>query len=55
MSKIQSVEIVDFMFDSPNKERKGAGQLVTYKRGASIPVVKNPSPYVLTTDVAGST
>jgi L-alanine-DL-glutamate epimerase-like enolase superfamily enzyme len=41
MSKIQSVEIVDFMFDSPNKERKGAGQLVTYKRGASIPVVKN--------------
>jgi len=41
MSKITSVEIVDFQFDSPNKTRTGSGQLVTFKRGAVIRATKN--------------
>jgi L-alanine-DL-glutamate epimerase-like enolase superfamily enzyme len=41
VSKIRSIEIIDFEFDSPNKERTGVGQLVTFKRGSSIKAVKN--------------
>ena len=41
MSRIKSIEIVDFQFDSPNKERIGVGQLITYKKGASIRATKN--------------
>jgi L-alanine-DL-glutamate epimerase-like enolase superfamily enzyme len=41
MSRIRSIEIVDFQFDSPNKERTGVGQLVTFKRGSSIRATKN--------------
>jgi len=41
MSTIRSIEIVDFQFDSPNKERTGVGQLVTFKRGSSIRATKN--------------
>lgn len=48
MSTITSVEIVDFQFDSPNKQRVGTGQLVTFKRGSSIRVTKNA--IAITTD-----
>jgi L-alanine-DL-glutamate epimerase-like enolase superfamily enzyme len=41
VSKIRSIEIVDFEFDAPNLERTGFGQMVTFKRGSSIKVVKN--------------
>ena len=48
MSRIKSIEIVDFQFDSPNKQRIGVGQLVTFKRGSSIRVTKNA--IAITTD-----
>jgi L-alanine-DL-glutamate epimerase-like enolase superfamily enzyme len=41
MSKIRSIEIVDFQFESPNKTRLGVGQLVTFRRGSSIRVTRN--------------
>ncbi len=41
MSKIRSIEIVDFTFNAPNIERLGFGQMVGFKRGSSIEVVKN--------------
>ncbi|MCC7039291.1 MAG: hypothetical protein IT516_03165 [Burkholderiales bacterium] len=41
MSKIHSIEIVDFTFNAPNIERVGFGQMVGFKRGSSIEVVKN--------------
>lgn len=41
MSKIRSIEIVDFEFDSANKERTGVGQLITFKRGSSVRALKN--------------
>jgi L-alanine-DL-glutamate epimerase-like enolase superfamily enzyme len=41
VSKIKSVEIVDFEFDSANKTRIGVGQLVTFKRGSTIRCTKN--------------
>ena len=41
MSKIRSIEIVDFKFTAPNIERTGLGQMVGFKRGSSIEVVKN--------------
>ena len=41
MSRIKSIEIIDFQFDSPNKERTGVGQLITYKKGASVRATKN--------------
>ena len=48
MSRIKSIEIVDFQFDSPNKERTGVGQMITYKKGASIRATKNA--IAITTD-----
>ena len=41
MSKIRTIEIVDFKFDAPNIARTGYGQMVGFKRGSSIEVVKN--------------
>jgi L-alanine-DL-glutamate epimerase-like enolase superfamily enzyme len=41
MSKIKSIEIVDFEFQARNIERTGYGQMVGFKRGSSITVVKN--------------
>ena len=44
MSRIKSIEIVDFQFDSPNKERIGVGQLITYKKGRLSAPQKMPLP-----------
>ncbi|MFC7397303.1 enolase C-terminal domain-like protein [Chelatococcus sp. GCM10030263] len=41
MSKITSVTITDFEFEAPNLSRIGFGQMVGFKRGSSIQVVKN--------------
>src|SRR3712207_3932482 len=41
MSKITSVEIIDFGFDVKNLVRVGLGQLVGYKKGSVLRVVKN--------------
>lgn len=41
MSTIRSIEITDFKFSARNIERIGFGQMVGFKRGASIEVVKN--------------
>ncbi len=41
MSKIRSIEIVDFKFQARNLERAGFGQMVGFKRGSSIEAVKN--------------
>jgi len=48
MSKIKSIEIIDFQFDSPNKERIGVGLTISYKRGSSIRGTKNA--IAITTD-----
>jgi L-alanine-DL-glutamate epimerase-like enolase superfamily enzyme len=41
MSKITEIEIVDFEFEMENLGRVGVGQLLTYKKGARLSVVKN--------------
>ena len=41
MSTISTIEIVDFKFQARNIERAGVGQMVGFKRGSSIEVVKN--------------
>ena len=41
MSRIRSIEIVDFEFQARNLERTGYGQMVGFKRGSSVTVVKN--------------
>ena len=41
MSTIRTIEIVDFKFQARNIERAGVGQMVGFKRGSSIDVVKN--------------
>jgi len=41
MSTIRTIEIVDFKFQARNIERAGVGQMVGFRRGSSIEVVKN--------------
>lgn len=41
MSRIKTVEIVDFTFEAKNLERTGSGQMVGFKRGSLIQVTKN--------------
>jgi L-alanine-DL-glutamate epimerase-like enolase superfamily enzyme len=41
MSNIRTIEIVDFKFQARNIERAGFGQMVGFRRGSSIEVVKN--------------
>lgn len=48
MSKITSIEIVDFTFEAKNLYRIGSGHRIGFKKGGSVPVTKNA--IAITTD-----